>query len=530
MDERSFDRLTRLLGGGATRRTGLRALLGAVVGLPAAGAIVPGSDAAADAAGKRARGGGKRRRDGRRPRQEGPCGDGRRKDNICTKDKQCCTGYCEKRTGKTNKDRKGRCRCIRAGEACKPSQTCCGNATCTNRICGPAKPVPPGPVCTAAGGSCATDAVCCEGLVCQGGVCGECAPDVCATGCEYATVAAAYAAASPGATIYIGPGEYITSVMIDKSITLVGCPGDPGAILIPDYPAGAVDSYYSVLYENAADTTLYAVTVRNLTIEGRDPTDTYAEYLLRSDQSASIDWTIQGCTLRNANAGMYAKSGNHVIEDSVIEGCSYGAYVDTYRTDPMSLVVKNTTVSGADSYGVYFSGWIPSLVTIEGCTFTDNPGTGLYFYGQDTDEMAINITNSTFTGNGEQGVYGGDPSFFLYHGVGTITGSTFSGNREGIYVYDAALTITDTQITGNQGKYGGGLYLNANTFAVSLTLEGTTSITSNTAAQNGGGIYSNADCCPVTVTGAGTRVSGNSPDQCFSDEAPGVVNCATWQP
>ena len=38
MDQTAFDRIARLLGGGATRRTGLRALLGAMVGLPALGA------------------------------------------------------------------------------------------------------------------------------------------------------------------------------------------------------------------------------------------------------------------------------------------------------------------------------------------------------------------------------------------------------------------------------------------------------------------------------------------------------------
>ncbi|MFM9105570.1 MAG: hypothetical protein ACKOWF_02590, partial [Chloroflexota bacterium] len=76
MDQSSFDRIARLFGG------------------------VERAEARDGNSGKRharghgtasRHGSGKARRHSRRPPAERPCGDGSRKDNICTKDKQCCT-------------------------------------------------------------------------------------------------------------------------------------------------------------------------------------------------------------------------------------------------------------------------------------------------------------------------------------------------------------------------------------------------------------------------------------------------------
>lgn len=76
MDDIRFDTLSRALGAAASRRAGLRAMLGAALASPVAGV--------ADA-----RHGRKRRRG-----VAGPCGDGTAKDNRCAKDAECCTKYC----------------------------------------------------------------------------------------------------------------------------------------------------------------------------------------------------------------------------------------------------------------------------------------------------------------------------------------------------------------------------------------------------------------------------------------------------
>ncbi|MGI9252801.1 MAG: hypothetical protein ACR2J8_03575, partial [Thermomicrobiales bacterium] len=126
MDQSSFDRIARLLGGATTRRSGLQAALGAAFGLGVAGADAKSGGKSRD----------KHRGGNRRPAVEGPCGNGSRKDNICTRDKDCCTDICNVKAGKKNIDGKGRCRCHRRGKACKADKNCCNTLTCVNGVCG----------------------------------------------------------------------------------------------------------------------------------------------------------------------------------------------------------------------------------------------------------------------------------------------------------------------------------------------------------------------------------------------------------
>lgn len=132
MDQHLFDGLTRLLGARAARRDGLRAVLGPALGLATAGAATNAPAAS-------------------RPRAEGPCGDGSRKQNTCSTDKNCCTGICDTSKGKTNRDRKGRCRCVRKGDPCSEDRNCCsrGNQamSCESGVCTPLPRIPTGQSC-----------------------------------------------------------------------------------------------------------------------------------------------------------------------------------------------------------------------------------------------------------------------------------------------------------------------------------------------------------------------------------------------
>jgi hypothetical protein len=132
MDQVSFDRLATVLGTAASRRSGVIAAMGAALGLARA----------ADA----------------RPHRQGPCGDGSRNENRCTKNGECCTGICDTSKGKTNKDGEGRCRCRRRGKACTEDRNCCarqGQAMiCIGGVCASQ--------CAAVGAVC-DDLACCAG-------------------------------------------------------------------------------------------------------------------------------------------------------------------------------------------------------------------------------------------------------------------------------------------------------------------------------------------------------------------------------
>lgn len=169
--------VVRLLGEGLTRRAGLRALAAA---LPIAATVA--ADGADAKPGHQQRGSG---HGNSAPGAAGPCGP-KASDNKCTKDKECCTGYCK--PGK--KGKAGRCRCVAVGKECSAGQLCCGKGTCTNGIC---TKEPVGPSCTAA--TCPYG--CCLNDICQsaansqttascgtaGGACAVCTgSDICFAG------------------------------------------------------------------------------------------------------------------------------------------------------------------------------------------------------------------------------------------------------------------------------------------------------------------------------------------------------------
>ncbi|MFM9108365.1 MAG: hypothetical protein ACKOWF_16895, partial [Chloroflexota bacterium] len=144
MDQSSFDRLARLLGGATSRRAGLRALVLAAFSAPAATA------AAADpGARQRNRGEDDASPARRDPSPSGPCGT-----NRCRRNKDCCTGICNTRRSDRNRDGSGRCRCIERGRTCAEDRNCCGSLGCHAGKCLAAPPAPTPP------SGCASDAEC----------------------------------------------------------------------------------------------------------------------------------------------------------------------------------------------------------------------------------------------------------------------------------------------------------------------------------------------------------------------------------
>jgi hypothetical protein len=170
MDQGSFDRLAAAIGSASSRRAAIAVALGAALG-------------AASAAAR-----------SRRPGAAGPCGDGSRADNRCTKNSDCCTNLCNTAVGKTNKDRDGRCRCVRRNGTCEEDRNCCHRRkqgmVCLSGVC-----TDP---CVNLGAACATDADCCDSGA--GGV--ACVAGVCANACT--PLGGTCAAAGPDATCCTG--------------------------------------------------------------------------------------------------------------------------------------------------------------------------------------------------------------------------------------------------------------------------------------------------------------------------------------
>ncbi|MFM9105193.1 MAG: right-handed parallel beta-helix repeat-containing protein, partial [Chloroflexota bacterium] len=302
----------------------------------------------------------------------------------------------------------------------KNRQTCCGGATCVNKRCTPR--------CT-----------------------------VCASGCAYTTVNAAYAAAAPGAVITIDSGTYPTEILVTKDITLRACEGATEVVLFPTRTTFMNDSYYVVIGEDLVDTTTkHAVTLEGLTFTVSSPGELYDEAMISSTTNGTVSWTVRGCTFTGAFIiGIDAYNGTQVIENSTVTGGYYGLGFD--MDDPAASV------------------------NVTGCSLTNNANAGLISLG----------------------------------GVTQITGCTVSGNAYGgIGLRSGVMTVTDTLVTGNRQDFGqdwaGGVWVLAEANAT-ITFAGSTLVTGNSApAASGFGIFNSASYTVTVVGVSSSNVYGNT--------------------
>lgn len=374
MDDAVFDRITAALGAAVSRRAGV---------LAAASAALAATSGRMD-----------RAHASRRPRSQGPCGDGSRKDNICTEDSQCCTGICNRKTGETNLDRKGRCRCIRIGGACKADKNCCGGRKCVDKVCGSSTPTPPPP------DPCAS-------------------PTVCASGCPQTTVQAAIDAAAAGSTITIGSGTWPGNLTIDKSLTIVGC----GATVI--------NTGFSRTITITGSPT---VELRNLTVDGTGTPSADGGGILVTGKL-----TLSGSTL--VTRGSIDDSGGCLRVAPTGPGAQI-VMSDSARLDSCYCASKG---AGVYLYGETSTMTMSGTASIANCA-SSGGGTGVYVSGGATLTMTGNSsinTNSSNTSGGGVGVGdGGTIGTFTISAPATVTNNTAGSSGGGVYSFNPSNVIS----------------------------------------------------------------------------------------
>ncbi len=450
MEARAFDSLARRIGAKATRRAGLRGAAAALVAGITGNMAGPGN---AEAKQRRIPEGG--------PWVAGPCGP-KRSDNACTKDGDCCTKYCRKGDGA----KRGHCRCVKPGQACKKGQSCCSGSICYEGLC---IRNTPSKVCT-----------------------------VCKKNCAYSSVSEAYAAAKPGGTISIGVGTWPTGIMVTKDIRLTACDDMAGVRLIPD---GSVTDTYdnpTVISSRTGDATPYTVILDGLEFVGTGK-DNWAP-LIFSESGTNVSFRIVDCAFSDGWAGPSLEDGNTAIVNSTFTRFKLGAVIGVYSG---SSTVISSSFTACDSYGYYGAGYYDlasrgALHRLIDCELSGNPGAGLQIWGGSGIATGCSITGNS---NGGISVMWGDL---------TLQDTTVSGNTAPVW--------------------GGGVWLRGDSYdgdgdETSLTLLGTTTITGNTAPDASGiGVVDNSTAI-VKVTGASSsNVYGNLVgDQCESSP-----DMATW--
>jgi len=552
MDQTSFDRIARLLGGAATRRQGIAAALGGMLG-GVAGAAPAAEARPNDGKGKRGRS---------RPEPEGPCGDGSRKANVCDRDSDCCTRICQLRKNpkKNAKDGRGRCRCIRLGGACQQDRNCC-NSPCIAGVCGFLPPaelgapcnsekqqtcatpgavcrpyqgagVPAGEYCTLslrstcqAGGACVSDACdfpnngsggveqepvccgrpgtsctsnseCCAGAVCSGGACADETCDVCAQGCPYTTIKDAVDNAAAGAVIRVAPGTYggaANATVVMRDVTIRRC-GTSGSVIWQGVPApqdampGALGLPNSY-YINPEPVPTVKLTLAHLDFRGPS-----SRRLVQVESPPTDGGTntmrLLGCTFsrQQANGAVEIRSTDLVAVRSRWFDNVYGS-------------------TGASVYQVAGT----STALFDRCEFYRNHATGDHrSSGVSLRESVVTIRDSVFDRNGRC-----DTST-------TNGGAILAGSQ-------STLSIERTQITNNCGNRGGGIYFSGD----GLVVDAASTITGNACrpGNEGAGIYcSRGDSCASLINGVSSaNVYGNdaAAGDC-AESGGGIVSCDSW--
>jgi len=155
-----------------------------------------------------------------------------------------------------------------------------------------------------------------------------------------------------------------------------------------------------------------------------------------------------------------------------------------------------------------------------GCGDEDVKGGGIYI-----DGGSVSLTNSAVSGNKAQeggGIYIDGGSVSLTNSAVTENAAAYDGG--GIYNYGDSVTLTNSAVSRNTAQDGGGIYNAGSSLepetAFSVTLNGSSSVTENTASEHGG-ISTNAEgALLIYAQGWSGTVSGNIADDIFTFVVP----------
>jgi hypothetical protein len=201
--------------------------------------------------------------------------------------------------------------------------------------------------------------------------------------------------------------------------------------------------------------------------------------------------TISGLTVTNGVCGIYSDHSPLTVTNCVVtanggDGPSFfGIGINNMR-GPTARVERRNDCDAREAYGDRPAGF--AMLTVANCVISDNSGSGV-----ENLSAAVTITNTTISGNSA------DEGGGIYTGGGKLPGN---------------LTVINSTISGNfASSDGGGI---ASGFS-GLTIVNST-ISENTVGDpdygDGGGIASGYGVVPPALTITNSTVSGNSAATC----------------
>jgi parallel beta-helix repeat protein len=175
-----------------------------------------------------------------------------------------------------------------------------------------------------------------------------------AGGADYTSIQNAINHAVKGGTIYVNNGTYYETLIIDKSINLIGA--DEKNTII-DHETGSTASIDNVVLISADNCTIKGFSImcaNNISyVEG-----------LKIDSSNN---TISNNTISYAHIGIYlGRNKNNTIISNIISDASQG--ISTYGSDNNNI--SKNIISTCTTYGIYLSGSDNNIIS--GNTISEN--------------------------------------------------------------------------------------------------------------------------------------------------------------
>jgi predicted outer membrane repeat protein len=229
-----------------------------------------------------------------------------------------------------------------------------------------------------------------------------------------------------------------------------------------------------------------------------------------------ISSTVTGNTATLDGGGIRSINGALTLINSAIaanKGNQDGGGISISFTQPFLVTINNSSVTGntarIDGGGIEV---FESSATLNNSTVSGNSapsGGGLIDIGS-----SVTLHNTSVKGNTATGLPHSFPLVFGNGGGIFDTGHSFNGSlvAPGTLALDGSSSVSQNTAT----RDGGGIY-SAKPDAVSLN--DSSSVTQNTASSEGGGIYSEKSKGATLTFGMGWMgsVTGNEPDDIFFD-------------
>jgi hypothetical protein len=189
------------------------------------------------------------------------------------------------------------------------------------------------------------------------------------------------------------------------------------------------------------------------------------------------------------NGGTFTMQGSASISGNTA-GNGGGVHIDNGGTFTMqgsaSISGNTATANGGGVFVQYGGMFTMSGGAISGNRASNGGGVFVEHDGAFTMQSGAAIGDNTATGNGGGVFIENDGTFTMVGGV--IGGNTATGNGGGVYV-NGTFTMSGGVIDGtnarNSSANGGGVFIEGGAF----TMQGSASISGNTASGNGGGVF-----------------------------------------